>query len=167
VFVIGIILIAFEIFVIPGFGVAGILGVVFVFVGLVLSLINNINFDFEGVEISGVGTAITTVVVGVFGGFIISLYLSSKVFGAKSGPFKNMALNTVQNVSEGYVSVEVLLFELKGKTGVAQTVLRPGGKVLVNGEIYDAVAENGFIDKGENILVRKVEATQLYVEILE
>lgn len=167
VFVIGIILVALEIFVIPGFGVAGISGVLLVFVGLVLSLVNNVNFDFEGVEISGIGTAVTTVTVGVFGGFIISLYLSSKVFGAKSGMFKNMALNTVQNVSEGYVSVEVSLFELKGKTGIAQTVLRPGGKVLIDGEIYDAVAENGFIDKGENILVRKIEATQLYVEILE
>ena len=167
VFVIGIILVALEIFVIPGFGVAGISGVLLVFVGLVLSLVNNVNFDFEGVEISGLGTAVTTVTVGVFGGFIISLYLSSKVFGAKSGMFKNMALNTVQNVNEGYVSVEVSLFELKGKTGIAQTVLRPGGKVLIDGEIYDAVAENGFIDKGENILVRKIEATQLYVEILE
>ncbi len=167
VFVIGIILVALEVFVIPGFGVAGISGIFLVFTSLILSLVNNVNFNFEGVEISGVGTAITTVVVGVFGGLIISLYLSSKVFGAKSGMFKNMALNTVQNVDEGYVSVEVSLFELKGKTGVAQTVLRPGGKVLIDGEIYDAVAENGFIDRGENIRVRKVEATQLYVEIID
>ena len=167
VFVIGVILVALEIFVIPGFGIAGISGVLLVFVGLVLSLVNNVNFDFEGVEISGVGSAVTTVAVGVFGGFVISLYLSSKVFGAKSGMFKNMALKTVQNVSDGYVSVEISLFDLKGKTGIAQTVLRPGGKVLIEGEIYDAVAENGFIDKDENILVRKVEATQLYVEILE
>ncbi len=167
VFVIGIILVALEIFVIPGFGVAGISGVLLIFVSLVLSLVNNVNFNFEGVEINGVSTAVTTVVVGTFGGFVVSLYLGSKVFGAKSGMFKNMALNTVQNVSEGYVSVEISLFDLKGKTGIAQTVLRPGGKVLIEGEIYDAVAENGFIDKGENILVKKVEATQLYVEILE
>ncbi len=167
VFVIGVILVALEVFVIPGFGVAGVSGIFLVFTSLILSLVNNVNFNFEGVEISGVGTAITTVIVGVFGGLIISLYLSSKVFGAKSGMFKNMALNTVQNISEGYVSVEVSLFKLKGKTGIAQTVLRPGGKVFIDGEIYDAVAENGFIDRGENIRVRKVEATQLYVEILE
>ena len=167
VFVIGVILVALEIFVIPGFGIAGISGVVLVFVSLVLSLVNNVNFDFEGVEIDGVGTAINTVVIGLFGGFVISLYLGSKVFGAKSGPFKNMALKTVQNVNEGYVSVEVSLFEMKGKIGIAQTVLRPGGKVLIDGDVYDAVAENGFIEKGEAILVRKVEATQLYVEIAE
>ena len=167
IFIVGVILVALEIFVIPGFGIAGISGVLFIFVSLVLSLINNINFDFEGVEINGVSTAVTTVVVGIFGGFVISLYLGSKVFGAKSGPFKNMALKTVQNVSDGYVSVEISLFELKGKTGIAHTVLRPGGKVLIDDEVYDAVAENGFIEKGEKILVCKVEATQLYVEILE
>lgn len=167
VFVIGIILVAVEIFVIPGFGIPGVLGVLLIFTSLVLSLIDNVNFDFEGVEISGVGVAITTVIFGVFGGFIISLYLGSKVFSAKSGLFKNMALKTVQNVSDGFVSVETSLFELKGKDGIAQTVLRPGGKVLINNDVYDAVAENGFIDKGDRIHVTKVEATQLYVEILE
>ena len=59
------------------------------------------------------------------------------------------------------------MFGLQGKDGVAQTVLRPGGKILIEGEVYDAVAENGFIDKGERIHVTKVEAAQLYVEILE
>ena len=167
VFVIGLILVAVEIFVIPGFGIPGVLGVLFIFVGLVLSLIDNVNFDFERVEITGVGVALTTVIFGVFGGFIISLYLGSKMFSAKSGLFKNMALKTVQNVNDGFVSVETSLFKLKGKDGIAQTVLRPGGKVLINDEVYDAVAENGFIEKGERIHVTKVEAAQLYVEILE
>ncbi len=167
VFIIGVILIALEIFVIPGFGVAGVLGVTFVFVGLVLSLIDNVHFDFEGVQMRGLGIAITTVVLGVFGGFILALYLGKRVFTAEKGMFKNFALNTVQHVNEGYVSVETSLFELKGKSGKAKTVLRPGGKVLIDGEVYDAVAETGFIEKDENIIVTKVEATQLYVEIVE
>lgn len=166
VFIIGIILVAVEIFVIPGFGIAGVLGISFIFTSLVLSLINNVNFDFENVKIEGIGVAITTVVFGIFGGFIMSLYLSNKVFSAKSGPFKNMALKTVQNVTDGFVCVETSLFELKGKEGIAQTILRPAGKVLINGEVFDAVAENGYIEKGDKILVTKVEATQLYVEIL-
>ncbi len=164
VFILGIILVAIEIFVIPGFGIAGILGVLFIFVGLVLSLIDNINFDFEHVEMRGVGIAVTTVVLGIFGGFILSLYLGNKLFTAKSGPFKNLALKTVQNKNEGYVSVDNAIFKLKGKTGISKTVLRPGGKVLIDNEVYDAVAENGFIEKDEKIIVTKVEATQLYVE---
>jgi len=166
-FIIGVILIAIEIFVIPGFGITGILGIILVFSGLVLSLINNVNFDFKNVEMKGVGIAVATVLVGVMGGFLISLYLGNKLFSAKSGPFKNLALKTVQNVNEGYVSVETSMFKLKGKTGIAKTVLRPSGKVLIDGDVYDAVALNGFIDKNENIVVTKVEATQVYVEVIE
>ncbi|MCG6190692.1 NfeD family protein [Maribellus maritimus] len=167
VFILGIILVAVEIFIIPGFGVAGILGVLFIFVGLVLSLIDNVNFEFEHVELRGVGIAVTTVVLGIFGGFVLALYLGNRIFSANSGPFKNMALKTVQNKSEGYLSVENSFLALKGKTGTSKTVLRPGGKVLVDNEVYDAIAENGFIDRDEKIIITKVEATQLYVEKTE
>ena len=164
VFVIGLILLAVEIFVIPGFGVPGILGLIFVFSGLILSLINNVDFNFENVEPTNVGVAFATVVLGVFGGLFLSLYLGNKLFTAKTGPFKNLALNTVQNISEGFISVETRLFSLKGKSGTAKTVLRPGGKVLIDGEVFDAVAESGFIDKDENIVVIKVGSAQLYVD---
>jgi membrane-bound serine protease (ClpP class) len=164
VFVIGVILVVVEIFVIPGFGVAGISGIVLMFVSLVLSLINNVNFDFEGVEIGDIGVAVTTVVVGVFGGFILSLYLGNKVFTSNTGMFRNMSLKSVQNVSDGFVCIETGMFALKGKKGVSKTVLRPGGKIFIEGEVYDAVANSGFIDKDVNIVVTKVEATQLYVD---
>jgi len=166
-FVIGVILIVVEIFVIPGFGVAGISGIVLVFAGLVLSLINNVNFDFEGVEIATVSVAVTTVVIGVFGGFILSLYLGNKLFTSKTGIFRNMSLKSVQNVNDGFVCIDTGMFALKGKTGVSKTVLRPGGKVLIEGEVFDAVANNSFIDKDVKIIVTKVEATQLYVDKME
>ncbi len=164
IFIVGIILIFVEIFAIPGFGVAGISGIVLVFLGLVLSLIDNVNFNFEGVEVRGVGVAVATVVLGVFGGMLLSLYLGKKVFTAQSGMFKNFALNTVQPTNEGFVSIDTAMLQLKGKSGSAQTVLRPGGKVLIDGDVYDAVAETGFIDRGEKVTVTRVEATQLYVE---
>lgn len=166
-FIVGVILIIVEIFVIPGFGVAGISGIVLVFAGLVLSLLNNVNFDFEGVEIATVGVAVSTVIIGVFGGFILSLYLGNKLFTAKSGMFRNLSLKTVQEVNDGFVCVETGMFALKGKTGISQTVLRPAGKVFIDDEVFDAIALNGFIDKNTNVKVTKVEATQLYVEKLE
>jgi membrane-bound serine protease (ClpP class) len=164
VFIAGIALVAIEIFVIPGFGVPGILGILFIFVGLVLSLINNVDFDFEGVEMNGVGVAVMTVVLGIFGGFVLALYAGNKLFTAKSGPFKNLSLNTIQDIAEGYSNVDASFMQLKGKTGVAQTVLRPGGKVIIDAEIYDAVAESGFIDRNENVVVTRVGTSQLYVE---
>ena len=166
-FIVGVILVIVEIFVIPGFGVAGISGISLMFISLVLSLINNVNFDFEGVEIATVGVAVTTVVLGVFGGFVLSLYLGRKLFTSKTGMFRNMSLTSVQNVNEGFVCVETGMFALKGKTGVSKSVLRPAGKVLIEGEVYDAVANSGFIDKDVNIIVTKVETTQLYVDKTE
>ncbi len=167
VFIIGVILVIVEIFVIPGFGVAGISGIVLMFVSLILSLINNVNFDFEGVEMGHIGVAVTTVVLGVFGGFILSLYLGNKLFSAKTGMFQNMSLKSVQEVNDGFVCVETGMFALKGKTGISKTVLRPGGKVLIEDEVFDAVAISGFIEKGVKIIVAKVEATQLYVEVAD
>jgi membrane-bound serine protease (ClpP class) len=167
VFIVGVILVMVEIFVIPGFGVAGVSGIVLMFVSLVLSLINNVNFDFEHVEMENIGVAVTTVIIGLFGGFIISLYLGNKLFSANSGLFRNLSLKSVQEVNDGFVCIETGLLQLKGKTGVAKTVLRPGGKVLIEGEVFDAVAVEGFIEKDTNIIVSKVEATQLYVEKIE
>lgn len=167
IFVVGVILVAIEIFVIPGFGIAGISGIILIFGALVLSLVDNVHFDFEGVQMQGFGVAVGTVVIGIFGGFILALYLGKKLFTAESGMFRNFALNTVQHRDEGYVSVETSMLQLKGRIGTAQTVLRPGGKVRIEDEIYDAVAETGFIEKGEQVIVTRVEATQIYVESID
>ena len=52
---------------------------------------------------------------------------------------------------------------INGKTGIAHTMLRPSGKVMIEGEIYDATALTGFIDKGEAVEVVKYETAQLFV----
>lgn len=163
----GLILIAVEIFIIPGFGITGILGIILAFTGLVLSLIENVIFDFAPVNAQKLGVALMTVTLGIFGGFVLSLYLGNKLFSARSGPFRNLALKTVQNVDEGYLNVESSFLALKGKIGIAQTVLRPGGKVLIDGEVYDAVTEGGYIPKDEKVTVIRVSAAQLYVERTE
>ncbi len=166
-FIVGLVLLAIEIFVIPGFGIVGILGIFLTLTALVLSLIENVAFDFGPVNMHRLGVAIMTVVVGIFGGFIFSLYVGNKIFTSQSGLFKNMALSTVQDVKDGYLNVESSFIALKGKTGTAQTILRPGGKVLIDGEVYDAVTEGGFIERGEKIVVIKVGTAQLYVDRIE
>jgi membrane-bound serine protease (ClpP class) len=50
-----------------------------------------------------------------------------------------------------------------GKSGVAYTVLRPSGRVMIDDEMFDAKAEIGYIEKGDNIKVIRDEAGQLYV----
>lgn len=164
-FVAGLILIALEVFVIPGFGVAGALGISLTIAGLTLSLIENVKFNFERVDGSSIIIALLTVVVSMFIGLLLALWGSRKLFTVSRGPLHSLALNTVQNKNEGFISYNnVHQTEMIGKKGVAQTVLRPSGKVLVENEYWDAKAEYGFIDKGESILVTRQESGQLYVE---
>ena len=163
-FISGLILIALELFVIPGFGIAGILGITFSFTGLVLSLIGNVNFDFDGVNPEKITTALTTVVVSTFAGFLLSIALSKRMFSADSGAFKNLSLHSTQEIKKGFIGIDSKIKNLTGKTGTAHTVLRPSGKILIEGKIYDAVANIGMIDKGDLIVIVKDEAAQLYVE---
>jgi len=165
-FIGGLILIALEIFVIPGFGIAGISGLILVFAGLVLSLLQNVNFDFQWINPDKIFTALTTVTVSLFIGFLISLLCGKKVFTSNSGVFKNFSLHDIQDKEKGFISVDPNLKYLNGKTGEAYTVLRPSGKVIIEGKIYDAVSNWGMIEKGEKIKVVKVETLQLYVETI-
>ena len=164
VFIVGLILLAVEIFVIPGFGIAGILGITFTFAGLTLSLINNVRFNFEHVEGKSVLVALLTVTLAVVFGFFFSLWLSKKLFTASHGPFSRLALTSTQQRNEGFISVDARLPGMIGKTGIAYTVLRPAGKVEIDSDVWDAKAENGFIEKGEPVIVVRQESGQLYVE---
>jgi membrane-bound serine protease (ClpP class) len=77
-----------------------------------------------------------------------------------------MSLKEVMSLESGYLGVDPELLLLKAKYGVAVTTLRPSGKISIEGQIYDAMAVSGMIDKGSNIVVTKVEAAQLYVEMI-
>lgn len=162
VFIIGLVLIALEIFVIPSFGVAGISGIVLVVTGLTLSLLENVNFNFDGVETGGVGKALMTVISGAMLGFALVLYLSSRI-GSK-GLFRNIALTTNLDKDDGYMGVEMSVKEMVGMDGTAQSDLRPSGKIKVNGTLYDAVSESGFIAAGTAIRVIRYNMGQLYVD---
>lgn len=157
-FVIGLILIALEIFVIPGFGIAGVSGIILVVAGFFLSLLDNVNFDFEGVSTTDTGRATLTVLIGFVLGTVSVVWLSSKI--GTTGLFRRVALVAdLENTTSSPV-----LTDLIGKEGVAYTVLRPSGKVTVEGELYDAVSESGYIEKGTAVCVVRFENAQVYVE---
>lgn len=162
IFLIGLILIALEIFVVPGFGITGISGIVLVIAGLTLSMIGNVNFNFEPVEHGETGRALFTVMAGISLSFALILYLSSKI-GSK-GLLRNIALNTNLEKSEGYMAVDMQHKTLVHATGTAYTDLRPSGKVRIGTEIYDAVSESDFISKNAKVVVLKYEMGQIYVE---
>ncbi|MFY9172371.1 MULTISPECIES: NfeD family protein [Petrimonas] len=157
-FVLGLILIVFELFVIPGFGVTGIAGIILVFAALILALVGNIRFDFSALSLRQLFRAMMIVTAGVGMGLAMIVYLSSRI--GKPGIFRRVALVSDQ---EGFVSVPLEPLTLVGQSGVASTVLRPSGKVQIGDQFYDAVSLKGFIEKGEEVIVKRYENFQLYV----
>ncbi len=162
-FVAGVILIFLEIFVIPGFGIAGILGILAVVLGLSFALVDNtgLSFDFKGLGM--LDEALVLVILSMLVAFFISLWLTSRI-GLGKGLFRHLALESVQEKEAGYVAVPVTDKSMIGKTGLAATDLRPSGKVRIDDVLYDAVAEFGYVEKGKNIKVTRLENAQLYVE---
>jgi membrane-bound serine protease (ClpP class) len=161
-FLAGMILLILEIFVIPGFGVAGISGIALMVTGLTLSLVDNAVFRLEGLDaLRHLIKALMTVLISLFMAFMLFI-LGSKRF-AYSKAFKGFALETTERKDEGFIGIDARQKEMTGKTGIAHTILRPSGMVEIEGEIFDAVAEIGYIEKGEPVKVIRDEAGQLYV----
>ena len=164
IFIAGLILLAVEIFAIPGFGIAGVSGIIFLVVGLTMSLVDNIVFHFDTLTaFSTLLRALGTVLLSMLVAFFLSLYISRKVFTSRK-IFLHWALDSVQNKEEGFIGVDKTHYSaMVGKTGIASTVLRPSGKVSIDDEIYDAKAEYGYIEKGAPVKVIREETGQLYV----
>ena len=162
IFIVGIILLAVELFVIPGFGVAGVAGIIFIIGGLALSLVGNIGFDFSLVPTSNMIQSFSTVIISITIAFSICIWLGKKMFTNKTFAPK-LALVAEQKATEGYTVSLPEFDSLVGKEGIAETILRPSGKVRVENDIYDAVAQISYIEKGEKVKVVEHENSNLVV----
>lgn len=159
VFIVGVILLFVELFVIPGFGIAGISGIILIGTGLVFALLENDWFSFDQVEIPDLSQALITVLGGMLLALLVIIYLSTRI--GKKGMFRKIALDTDLETSE---SADKQHFALIGKTGTTMTELRPSGRILIDGEMYDAISNRAFIEKNRSVRVVKFENMQLYVE---
>ena len=158
---VGIILIAAEIFVIPGFGVAGIAGITLTISSLILIMINNDFFNFEFVPVGNVVTATFVAFGGLVGGILLLIFGGAQLTNTKA--FARIALTDTQQKSQGY-TVNANAERMIGKKGLAFTILRPGGKVLIDDQVYDAFTRGEFVEKEEQVEVISTEGVTLKVK---
>ena len=165
-FVVGLILIAFEIFVIPGFGIAGVSGIALVVISLALAMVDNAelwtwdgNLNLRPV-IKPVGIVILSSTAAIFG----SVWLVRKLFTTRS--FDHIALREEMRASDGYTGVVSGLEPLIGQEVVVFSDLKPSGKVkAADGHIYEAVMKfGGFASKNEVLKVVDAQQGRLYCE---
>jgi membrane-bound serine protease (ClpP class) len=160
-FFIGVVLLAIELFVIPGFGFFGIAGIVVIFMSLALAMVGNDGLQFTMPDVTAIVHALAIVSISSVLGLIASYYLSKKLFATNS--MLNLSLASTQQREEGF-GIDLKEYkESIGEYGVAHTNLRPAGKIKIGDSYFDAVSISGFIEKGESIKVLSYENAQLLV----
>ena len=158
-FILGVVLIALEIFVIPGFGVTGAAGIIAIVAALVGGMLSNdavTGFDFgslcRSLVVVGAGCLLAVVAI---------VYLTSS-----RGPKilrKHTELMTELKVSDGFVGVDMSPARYVGQIGETMTDMRPAGKIEIGSTICDAVSIGPFIAARRSVKVIKYENAQLYV----
>lgn len=157
-FIVGIILLALEIFVIPGFGITGIAGIVLIIGSLFLSLIGT---DMPYIDYSTVSVAVIQLAASLTGAILLLIVLAK--FLPKSTFFNRFILAEAESADKGFVSYPSVK-ELVGAEGIALTTLRPAGTADFNGQRVDVVADWEYIEKGSKIIVLRVEGIKVVVK---
>ncbi len=167
-FVAGLILIALEIFVIPGFGVAGISGIVMVIVSLALAMVDNVEFfRWDGtLNLQPIVRPVCIVVLSASAAVFGSIWLVRKLFATRS--FDHIALRQELKALDGFTGVVSGLEVIVGECVTVFTDMRPSGKVIASdGRVYEAALKfGGYASKGDKLKVISSEQGRLYCDKL-
>ncbi len=158
IFIIGVILLLLEIFVFPGFGILGVLGILFMIAGLFFGLVS----DFGMTDYSILSVAITQL-AAVFVVSAIFIFILPKIL-PKSAIWNRLILQDNIASKSGYAARQS--FEhLVGTEGIALTDLRPAGSAIINDQRIDVVTEGDYISHDSVIIVKAVEGSKIVVGI--
>jgi membrane-bound serine protease (ClpP class) len=161
VFLLGVILIAVEIFVIPGFGFTGILGIILAVVGVAAALLANRGVSLEYVTLPDLLRAVAMVLVMLSTAIILVIWLAKYLIANRRGyPYVD---ESVQAKEDGFTALKNEFLELIGQEGEAATDLRPVGFIHIGGKKFDAQAKEGYITKGQKVVVDRVTSVHLIV----
>jgi membrane-bound serine protease (ClpP class) len=174
-FLIGIILLAVEIFVLPGFGIAGISGLILIGISLVFSMQNFIipSYEWEW-ALMGRNAVVVSIgmILAIAGILVIALLgpkirifdpltLKTAITGTAGGPDPDSSagIEAASSFIEGEENLQLLI----GKSGTAETTLRPAGKALIEGAVYSVESDSEFIEAGKPIKVIRVRGNRILV----
>ena len=148
----GLVLLILEIFVVPGFGICGILGIGSI-VGAVICVAPSLT-----AAIMQIGLALLVSILLVF--------ISFKC-GRTRRVWNRLILKDSTSTESGYVSPPVGINDLIGESGMALTDLRPSGAALLAGKRTDVLTEGSFVMRGTKVRVIKVEGSSVVVVPVE
>ena len=155
VVLIGLLLIALEAIVIPGFGIPGIAGIAFILWGLYLLLLPDVPVSEDILSQASNG-----LMIGIIGG-IFGLVLLFRAM-TKTKFWRDLTSPDGQKKEDGYVA-SFGWEKLVGENALTETDLHPSGWIIVNNERIFAVSEGNFIDKNVNVIILTVDGNRVVV----
>jgi len=154
----GILLVGLELFVIPGFGVAGIAGIAALVAGLAMALVGA--GATGAIVIGALGRVAISVLLALAAGLVLLRLLPRLPFG------RRLVLETEMRSESGYSSPPQADHLWLGRAGLTRSPLRPAGVADIDGTRVDVVSEGSFIDAGTAIEVIRVEGNRIVVRPL-
>lgn len=154
VFAIGLILLALEFFVFPGTAILGLAGAACMFVAIVMAMVDvypstpgmPFSWRFQ-VPVEAILLNLSIAMIGS----LVAFYLLSFVL-PKTSLYGNLVSHTVSGESS-VLAQEEKQRNRQGETGVALSVLRPGGKAQFGNEILDVISQGEMIEKGKRVRI--------------
>jgi membrane-bound serine protease (ClpP class) len=152
---VGLALLAVELFVTPGFGIVGALGIAAILGGLGLTLLS------AGATWEAILRAVGQVAVSLLLALGVAVGLLRVLPRLPFG--RRLVLETELPAEKGYASAAEADRAWLGKRGTAVSGLRPAGIARIDGERVDVVSDGEFIDPGEPIEVIRVDGNRIVV----
>ena len=164
-FVAGMVFVAIELFVLPGFGIFGIGGLVMIVVSIVLAS-QTFVFPTTTEQVRELPRSLFAL-SGALGGTAFAM-IALRTILPNTPLFKRMMLEPPVREETGLeneIDPEAMVNwgYLKGKTGEAVTNLVPAGKARIDGQLLDVISEGRLIEKGQRILVIEVAGNRIVV----
>jgi membrane-bound ClpP family serine protease len=165
----GIAIVLVELFLLPTFGLLGFIGVLFFLIGLfsmMLPGLSSISFEFDTQTFNAAGDLVMERMAWLCGAFLVSLLLIGLIARYVAPSFAGFSRFVLKgNEQTGYIAgVSPSQLPQPGAKGIAATVLRPTGKVLIDNAFYDAISTGAYIEKGAPITVAGLEGSTLVVD---
>jgi membrane-bound serine protease (ClpP class) len=154
----GLIALGIEVFVVPGFGIAGIISIACIGTAVFLALLGSLPTWADVARASGV----LATSMGIIGA---TIYLVVRNLPT-SERWRGIFLRTASAAAEGYVSGD-LRDDLLGRVGVALTDLHPGGTVQLDDERLDVVTEGDYVSRGTHVRIMRSDGYRLVVKPLD
>lgn len=151
----GIVLLLIEAFVIPGFGIAGVLGIIALLGALMMSTVG------DGATMQALISAASRLGISLVIALVASLAILRYLPKTRVG--RHLVLSTDLTAESGFTSEPLAEHDLVGKLGIAVSPLRPAGIADIDGKRVDVVSDGEFIEAGQPIRVDHVDGNRVVV----